>query len=329
MAIISTGLPTPHVVVQLIDSAVELDARNEKPFRDHLGGSMIGEKCERKLVYSFRWAKLPGHNGRMLRLFNRGHREEERFVGYLRRIGANVREFSERLMYHPESDSYFTQGWDDDSNPDGMAIDVSEDPAHVKAATSRGVERKQWRILDVDGHFGGSLDGILDNLPGTTDLNEELLCEFKTHNTKSFVELRAKGVKVAKYVHWCQMQVYMFKKGLKRALYLAVNKNDDDLHAEIVEADYEVGADLVRKAERVIRAKKLPDRIGPHASWVDCKFCDYAQICHGGAAMHKSCRSCTNATPVEDGQWRCELWNAIIPVDAIPVGCDSYKPITD
>lgn len=325
----ASALPAPHPVVQLIDAAYEEDARKEAPFRSHLGGSMIGEKCERKLVYSFRWAKLPSHGGRILRLFGRGHREEELFVKYLRRIGANVREFSERLMYHPESSSYFTQGWDDDSNPDGMAIDVSEDPAHVKAAAAQGVERKQWRILDVDGHFGGSLDGMLDNLPGMPDLDEEMLCEFKTHNTKSFVNLKNEGVKNAKPVHWFQMQVYMFKKKLKRALYLAVNKNDEELYAEIVEADYEVGAGLILKAERVIRAKKLPDRIGPHASWMDCKFCEFSSICHGGAPMHKSCRSCVNATPVADGQWQCGLWNAIIPVDAIPFGCDSYKPITD
>ena len=41
-----------------------------------LGASQIGQECERRLWYSFRWAsKGEGCDGRMLRLFDRGHRE--------------------------------------------------------------------------------------------------------------------------------------------------------------------------------------------------------------------------------------------------------------
>lgn len=334
--------PPKHVIVQLIDAAIEEDAEKEFPFRPHLGGSMIGEPCERKLVYSFRWVKKPSHKGRMLRLFQRGHKEEENFVRYLRRVGANVREFSERLFYHPESDSYFTAPWDDDSSLDEYSVDVTGDSRHVEAAARRDVHLKQWRILDVDGHFGGSLDGIADNIPGMPDLGEKVLIEFnqadeeedallefKTHNYKSFSKLVAEGVKASKPMHWYQMQIYMHKRNLKRALYMAVNKNDDDLHAEWVDYDPAIGPKMLEKAERVIRAKKLPPRIGPHAAWADCKFCEFSGICHGGAPILKNCRSCAHSTPVEDGQWKCDLWNAIIPGDVIPVGCDSYKVITD
>jgi hypothetical protein len=60
--------------------------------RTHLGASLIGNKCRRKLWYTFRWVKKEQFDGRMQRLFNRGHREEARFVEWLRGIGFTVYE---------------------------------------------------------------------------------------------------------------------------------------------------------------------------------------------------------------------------------------------
>src|SRR5258706_6836432 len=60
--------------------------------RAHLGVSIIGEKCSRKLWYSFRWCKLEQFSGRMRRLFNRGHKEEEKFKELLSWMGFFVRE---------------------------------------------------------------------------------------------------------------------------------------------------------------------------------------------------------------------------------------------
>ena len=58
--------------------------------RNHLGASLIGEECERKLWYGFRWCSDPCFSGRMLRLFNTGFREESRIIKELRRIGIKV-----------------------------------------------------------------------------------------------------------------------------------------------------------------------------------------------------------------------------------------------
>lgn len=59
-------------------------------YRDHLGASTIGEVCLRRLVYSFRWMHREQFDGRMLRLFNRGHETEPRFEAWLKGIGAQV-----------------------------------------------------------------------------------------------------------------------------------------------------------------------------------------------------------------------------------------------
>jgi hypothetical protein len=62
----------------------------DEGFREHLGASQIGKNCDRSIWYSFRWAVKPIFKGRMLRLFNRGHLEEARFIALLISIGVKV-----------------------------------------------------------------------------------------------------------------------------------------------------------------------------------------------------------------------------------------------
>ena len=65
-------------------------ASRRQGHRAHLGGSQIGEECSRALWYSFRWAGGETFDGRMLRLFETGDREEQRLIANLRAIGITV-----------------------------------------------------------------------------------------------------------------------------------------------------------------------------------------------------------------------------------------------
>lgn len=58
--------------------------------RSHLGASQIGRACDRELWYGFRWATVKHHDARVLRLFNRGHLEEGRFLAILASIGCTL-----------------------------------------------------------------------------------------------------------------------------------------------------------------------------------------------------------------------------------------------
>ena len=60
------------------------------PFRSHMGASLIGDSCAKKIWYGFRWTTRPVFEGRLLRLFNRGHSEEGRFIAMLLMIGCRV-----------------------------------------------------------------------------------------------------------------------------------------------------------------------------------------------------------------------------------------------
>ena len=79
-----------HSLVALLDESYEKKA--ESGLRSHLGGSQIGHACLRHLWFVFRWAKRPVFSGRMLRLFETGHREEIRMISDLRAAGMEVSE---------------------------------------------------------------------------------------------------------------------------------------------------------------------------------------------------------------------------------------------
>lgn len=258
--------------------------------RKHLGGSLIGDRCSRKLWSVFRWLKAEQFSGRMYRLFNRGHREEERFVAWLREIGCDVQEF-ERI----------------DDNGEGV----------------------QMRISGVNGHFGGSLDGRL-KLPEKYNVPDDiLLCEFKTSGTGSgFQKLRDNGVEMAKPLHFAQMSVYGYKYGYRYAIYLCINKNDDDLIVEVVKLNWELGKTLEKKADDIITSQVPPPKISQTPTAFECRYCHFAGICHEGDIPEKNCRSCIHAVPIEDKQWGCNKFQQIIPEDFIPQGCDDWTPIT-
>lgn len=316
-------------ILGLIDTKIYND--QDTGFRNHLGASSIGNECLRALWYTFRWATRAKHKASLLRLFQRGHLEEDRFIGYLEDIGVEVRAFSKRLVYHDGSDSYDLLDWDVEFPPD--VDDVSTYPFHIARAVKQGLKLEQWRIKDVFGHFGGSMDSILYKVPFVEQFgltaDDPVLGEYKTHGQKSFDELVAKGLAAAKPEHYQQMQVYMTKRGIKLGLYMAVNKNTDELKLFWVIAAPMVGAGLLGKAHDVITSPLPPMRINNSPSWFKCRFCDHRGVCHMGEPMEKTCRSCAFSKPIEDGQWYCSNWQSVIPYEHTKSGCPLHSPIKD
>jgi len=74
--------------------------------RKHLGASIIGHDCSRYIWYVFRWHLKESFSGRMQRLFNRGHLEEQRFIDWLKGIGAKVKSADENGKQIRVSDVY-------------------------------------------------------------------------------------------------------------------------------------------------------------------------------------------------------------------------------
>lgn len=74
------------------------ESRPNRP-RPHLGASLLGHHCDRYLWLQFRWAVQEKFPGRILRLFRRGHNEENWVVSDLREIGAIVTETQRRVVF--------------------------------------------------------------------------------------------------------------------------------------------------------------------------------------------------------------------------------------
>lgn len=259
--------------------------------RKHLGASLIGHECSRYLWNVFRWLKAEKFSGRQLRLFQRGHLEEARFEEYLRGIGADV------IAFQPDADGNQNKG------------------------------EQQYRIKAVMGHFGGSLDGQV-MLPEKYGVPFGMLSEYKTKGTGAgFSKLKEKGVKLTAPQHYAQMSMYGRAYGYKYAIYMSVNKNDDDLHVEVVELDWRLGEELERKAYDVITAQVPPAKIAETPAYQACKWCHFSDICFKGAAVEKNCRSCQHASAVDNGEWYCAVYQSVIPQDYVPQGCDKHTPI--
>ena len=259
-------------IVNLIDAA---HRERQEPPRPHLGCSTLGHHCDRWLWLSFRWAVVEKFDGRILRLFRRGHLEEPQIISDLRSIGID--------------------------------IDGSQD--HV----------------DFGSHVSGSVDGVIHHGVPTAE-NTPHVAEFKTHSKKSFTDLK-KGVQESKPMHYVQMQVYMLGLKLKRALYVAICKDDDHMYTERVRFDIDVAKKAVARGKRIALSDRMPEPCtGASKAWYLCKFCAAYSFCHESEPTQQgNCRTCAHATAKKDSTWRCERHNSEnIPLDYQRTGCDSH-----
>jgi len=170
---------------------------------------------------------------------------------------------------------------------------------------------QQFAVSSLGGHFSGHMDGCALGVPEAPKTWH--VTEYKTHSAKSFAKLKKEGVEKSKPQHYAQMQAYLFLTGMTRALYLAVNKDTEELHAERIRYDELYAECIMEKAERIIKATTPPERISQREDWYECSYCDAHAICWGnqGVALPIpaiSCRQCCHATPTMDGgaKWVCE-----------------------
>ncbi len=77
---------------ELVDQALQRE-RDATPAREYLGASRLGAACERQLQYEYAQAPVDhgkGFSGRLLRIFERGHRTEDMVIRWLRLAGFNL-----------------------------------------------------------------------------------------------------------------------------------------------------------------------------------------------------------------------------------------------
>lgn len=191
---------------------------------------------------------------------------------------------------------------------------------------SIGVEvwGQQDRIRLVGGHVRGKCDGKALGLPEAP--KTEHLCEFKSSNDKGYKEITKKGCKVAKPLHYGQVQIGMHAFGMSRALYMVTNKNDDSRYVERIEYDVDYCLRALARAQRIIESFDPPSRISEDPEFFGCKFCKHHAVCHAGAEPRLTCRSCIHSTPEMSGDahWSCSRWSKPLSVDEQKQACGTH-----
>jgi len=130
-------------IVNRIYAAIEKEKVNPDLYLGRLGSSFIGEECVRQVWLEWRGFARGQFDGRMLRLFETGHLQEERIVADLRRAGFAVwdkREDGRQFEFVDQTGHFITK-------VDGVVKDVPEsDKPH---------------LLEVKTHNKKSFDGLL------------------------------------------------------------------------------------------------------------------------------------------------------------------------
>ena len=277
-------------IVQSIFAGVESTADPNDNFRQHLGCSLIGDECERKSWYTFNWYTQRNIPGRILRLFDRGNREEAPLVEAIR-------------------------------------------SAHIEVQPVNPSTNRQWTFRDPGlPHFGGSADAISRGWFGN---DTWVGLEFKTAGAARWREFSRKGIEETSPTYFGQVQSMMRLSHLDCSptpplnsfIEIIVNKDNDELYAELIPRDPEVGEILKVKAERIFEARHPTEveRISEYGDYYLCKFCDHSSICHGydDAVPAPTCRSCAHVS-MTTRTWRCGLKRRRLSRSASLAGCAEY-----
>jgi hypothetical protein len=206
----------------------------------------------------------------------------------------------------------------------------NEEAVVISDLTNIGIDVRETgqmqRNIHFVGHVYGSCDGVIvSGLPQAP--TKKHILEIKTTNQKGHDALVKDGVEKAKPEHYIQMQCYMHGTQIDRALYVSVNKNDDNLYTERVKYDKEIAEKAINRLNRITLESSMPAPLSNDKTWYQCKMCNHHNFCHESKKIEPSavsCRTCAHSTAKEDGTWHCARWDSTIEKEYQDKGCRSH-----
>lgn len=243
----------------LVDAGWLAQRAQDTP-RDYLGGSRLGEECERRLGYE--WHRTPedegkGFTGRNLRIFQRGHDAEARMAAYLRQAGFVLET--------------------GDGCQSGFYVARDPETGHARIAGH------------IDGVVAGwkspsglaSLLTSVDHEVWAASLPYPLLWEHKGLNAKNFRDLKRHGLKKSKPIYYTQVNIYMAYMDLKHAMFTAECQDTCEVYVEIVPLDIATAQAASDKGLRVVSSRRPEDlpRCAANGEDFRCRFCPFAARC--------------------------------------------------
>jgi hypothetical protein len=119
----------------------------------------------------------------------------------------------------------------------------------------------------------GSADGVIviDNVPH--------LLEIKSCKDSTFKLYRKNKLQATNMQYWYQCQIYMHGLQVDHALFVAMNKDTQDLYFEFVKYDHTAFTFALEKARIISESKEAPEREYKEKTFFKCKMCEYQEDC--------------------------------------------------
>jgi hypothetical protein len=260
-----------HPVTDVAESVHALYRNKAEDWRrDHLGASIIGHRCDRYLWLSFRWIAAPDHDGRLLRLFERGQREEDWIVEDLRRAGFKVQSVDPHTGKQLRAGEGHIGG-----SLDGLIEGCAEDPEEIHVLEIKTSNAKQWERLREK--------GVRSAKP--------------VHYVQMQIYMHKRELRHALYVSVCKDNDEIYTE---RVPYSAKTAEKHLQRArDVVES-----AAPPKKLDKDFAPCVLFSKDGTR--WP----CQFYENCHGKKMPERHCRSCISSMPVntdEGPKWECRL----------------------
>lgn len=167
------------------------------------------------------------------------------------------------------------------------------------------------RVWEVDGLTGRQhaceLWGghIVCHMDGHIELDDGVIrvLEIKSMNDASFTKFKKEGVKRSHPRYYGQLQMMMGMSDIHQSFFIAINKNNSEYHAEIVDYDEFEYSHIKERIERAM----LGDAKKVSSDWTDwrCRGCFKRGVCWEGKAVPKRCQTCKHSRPTPQGDWHC------------------------
>jgi len=239
--------------------------------RNHLGASILGHRCDRYLWNSFRWVADPKHEGRLLRLFDRGQREEDWIIEDLKRAGEwRVQSRAE------DGEQIRVREGHIGGSLDGVVSGLPESPDEDHVLEIKTSNRKQWEKLRDK--------GVRSAKP--------------VHYVQMQIYMHKKGLAHALYVCVCKDNDEIYSE---RVSY---SRKTAEKHLKRARAVVAAGSPP-EKMDAAAPPCVLVSREGER--WP----CQYFEVCHGKQMPERNCRTCICSTPetTDEGDpvWTCGL----------------------
>ena len=228
-------------LVYLIDQALEQE-NQKKTSRNYLGGSRLGEQCDRALQFEF--FNTPkdegkGFNGQTLRTFEIGHALEDMAARWIRKAELDLRTH----------------------NKDGYQFGFE---------TGKGA---------IKGHIDGVIVGGPEEFGPYPRLWE---CKTaKGQKWREMQKHRIKKANWTYYIQ-CQLYMAYMELTENPALFTAINKDTSELYFENVAFDSSAAQEASDRGARIIEAcwnGEILPRITKDPSFYMCKYCAWSDRC--------------------------------------------------